>query len=602
MTLLNHLITKLTPLDDITTTLASLSGLPEALEQVAVFRETMQTMQTRLANRPDPQTIAQIQQLPSAEFTKLQETVNEIRKVIDLPKEVGVGVGLDSGKVFGAITGLKRSLEEVKASINTNSAGVSGGSTSDVGGELKEMRDLVMEMKGEMSRIKDTLATVSLPPQLVTPAVDTETSNTLRAILEELKNRPAPEKITNGNTLTPIPTTTSHQAHTPTTGIRPSLEDGPQPISHDIGASPPRALGRPIRPTPWAQQDLSAQRILGNRIIQPDYREYQTDIFGPIDPIPTPTNQAPSKKRKTPPQTTLGSGLPIRNTRSRSQSGSQTSSRNTSTGSVANQSKPKSKSTNKSTNKSKTRNTSANSASNNPAKRPTPPSGSLEAKEEGLKGLGLVYTTRSEATRARAVGLDIITIDSSESSGKKGDSGGAAGRIAPATSNTGDTTWPLGLNTDIETQPLDIESQALPDTQDLGQGQSHPQTQKQDRIPSPEPSQDQDQTQTQLNDSQIYSTFEFGYGQLPSVPSLPQYASFETDTQVNTYIPPPATSQEVVTSTELVEDSLALPPKKRAEPAYRKYQSPKTYGGNSKMHGFLKGNFGLLEDSDEEDG
>jgi hypothetical protein len=174
MTLLNHLITKLNPLDDITTTLSSLSGLPEALEQVAVFRETMKTMQDRISNRPGPQP----QALPSIDVdqvTKLQETMEEIMKKVDTPS--GPSVGLDSGKVFGAITGLKRALVEVKTSTSAGSGG-------EACGEMKEMRDLVLEMKVEMAGMKDTLANLTQP--VPGPAIDHEMISTLRAILERL--------------------------------------------------------------------------------------------------------------------------------------------------------------------------------------------------------------------------------------------------------------------------------------------------------------------------------------------------------------------------------------------------------------------------------
>jgi len=525
MTLLNHLITKLNPLDDITSTLSSLSGLPEALEQVAVFRETMKTMQDRMSNRPEPQ--AQAAQIPSIDvnrISKLQETMEEIMRKVDIPSEPTIG--LDSGKVFGAITRLKRALEEVKSSISTGSSG-------EDSGEMKEMRDLVLEMKAEMAGMKDTLANLSRPTP--TPAIDHELNNTLRAILEQLKHRPVPQ-ITNDT-----PTPFIEQAHTPTTGTRPVSYIPQPPESEDI-TSPPRVLDRPIRPTPWALQDPAAMRIIGNRGVQSDPGAEGSDIFGTIQPIPSNPTTA-NKKRKTKNPSTLKFTLPLPPHQGQSQGSQSTSSRHSSNGSVTNQ-----------------------------RKRKSPPN-----------SLSLRPTTRSCSNRGKEIGIDVINLESSESSGKKR-------AIVPESSNSGDTTWPLGLPDSRQPeirprsgghdQPIEIETPPLPETQDLGQSQS------------------QVQTQTQLNNSQIDSTFDFGHGQLPSVPSLPGYESTQFETQVNT----PTQKEKEVTSTELVERSLALPPPppRRAEPGYRKHQGPRTYGLNVKMHGFLKGNFGVLDDSDDE--
>ena len=520
MTLLNHLITKLNPLDDITATLSSLSGLPEALEQVAVFRETMKTMQDRISNRPGPPAqAAQIPEIDVNQITKLQEMMEEIRRKIDIPS--GPSVGLDSGKVFGAITGLKRALEEVKSSIGAGSGG-------EASREMKEMRDLVLEMKVEMAGMKDTLANLSQP--VPTPAIDHEMTTTLRAILDQLKHRPVPQ-------VNDTPAPLLGQVHTPTTDIRP-VSDIPQPPEPDDDASHPRVLDRPIRPTPWALQDPASMRIIGNRGVQ------GSDIFGTIQPILSHSTTA-NMKRKTKPSSTLKFTLPIPPIQGGSQGSQSTSSRHSSNGSVANR-----------------------------MKRKSPPN-----------SLSLRPTTRSCSNRGKEIGIDVINLESSESSGKK------RARVVPETSNSGDTTWPLGLPESIRPeprgsgrhdQPIEIESPPLPETQDLGQSQS----------------QSQVQTQTQLNNSQIESTFEFGHGQLPSVPSLPGYESTQFETQVDT--PIQREKEKEVTSTELVEQALAPPPPRRAEPGYRKYQGPRTYGVNAKMHGFLRGNFGVLDDSDDE--
>lgn len=590
MTLLNHLITKLNPLDDITTTLASLSGLPEALEQVAVFRETMKNMQDRISSRPEPQAQAQISQIPSLEYsaqiTKLQETIEEVMKKVDTPPPPTVG--LDSGKVFGAITGLKRGLEELKTSFTANPLRTATG--GDDG--MKEMKDLVLGMKAEIVEIKNTLATITLPPD--SAAVDSNTASTLRAILERLKSRPVPQ----GNIDTPTPVT--GQAHTPTTGIRPQINTAPlDPVNENTQSSPrnsqseidlghetstPRASGRPIRPTPWALQDPATMRVIARRGLQPEIASVPgSDIFGTIHPIPidlTSTNTA-NKKRRIKPTSTLKFTLPIPkafSNQDQSQESQSTSSQSNSAGSVVNK-----------------------------KKRKTPPN-----------SLGMRPTTRSDVNRAKAVGIDLhrLELESTESNGKKGKkknsgSGSSEERgqgIVPITSNTGDTTWPLGFNSgigslqpDTDTRPdigfqdlpIEIETPPLPHTQDLGQSQ--PEAQPESRPESQ--NQTQTQTQTQLNNSQTDSTFEFGHGQLPSVPSLPGYESTQFETQVDTM---QRESEKEVTSTEFVEQSLALPGPRRAEPSYRKYQAPRTYGGSSKMHGFLKGNFGLLEDSDDE--
>jgi len=529
MTLLNHLITKLNPLDDITSTLSSLSGLPEALEQVAVFRETMRTMQERISNRPDPNPQAQLPSIDGDQISKLQEKMEEIFRKVQQPTEPTVG--LDSGKVFGAITGLKRALEEVKTAIGTGSGG-------EVSGEVKEMRDLVLEMKAEMAGMKDTLANLAQPAS-PTPAIDQEMTTTLRAILEQLKYRPAPHAISN----TPVPF--PGQVHTPTTGIRP-VPSIPQPPESQGIASLPRVFGRPIRPTPWAQQDPAAMRVIGNRGVPSDPGGIGSDIFGAIQPIPTNPTTA-DKRQKTKPSATQKFTLPIPTDSRGPIRGSQsTSSRHSSTGSVTNKMKRKS---------------SPNSLSLRP-------------------------TTRSCSNRGKDFGIDVINLESPESSGKK------RGTIIPDTSKTGDTTWPLGWPDSVqpltrprpgaEDRPIEIETPPLPETQDLGQSQT------------------QVQTQTQLNDSQFDNTNEFGHGQLPSVPSLPVYESTQFETQVDT--PSQTEKEKEVTSTELVEQSLALPPPppRRAEPGYRKYQAPRTYGGSTKMHGFLNGNFRLLDDSDDE--
>jgi len=531
MTLLNHLITKLNPLDDITSTLSSLSGLPEALEQVAVFRETMRTMQERISNRPDPHTQAQLPPIDKDQITKLQETMEGIIRKVDISSEPTVG--LDSGKVFGAITGLKRALEEVKTAVGTGSDGV-------VSGEVKEMRDLVLEIKAEMAGMKDTLANLTQPVPS-TPAIDHEMTTTLRAVLEQLSHRLAPQVISD----TPAPPI--RQVHTPTTGVRPVSDISRPPESESI-ASPPRVFGRPIRPTPWARQDPAAMRVTGNRGVQSDPGGVGSDIFGTIQPIPTSPTTA-GKKQKTKPSSTQNFTLPIPKAVQGQSRGSQsTASRHSSTGSVTNK-----------------------------MKRKSPPN-----------SLSLRPTTRSCSNRGKELGIDVINLESSESSGKKRDA------IVPDTSNSGDTTWPLGLpdsaqpltrlQPGAEDRPIEIETPPLPETQDLGQSQSQTQV----------------QTQTQLNDSQIDNTNEFGHGQLPSVPSLPGYESTQFETQVDS--PVETKKEKEITSTELVEQSLALPAPtlRRAEPGYRKYQTPRTYGGNTKMHGFLNGNFRLLDDSDDE--
>jgi hypothetical protein len=526
MTLLNHLITKLNPLDDITTTLSSLSGLPEALEQVAVFRETMKTMQDRISNRPGPQP----QALPSIDVdqvTKLQETMKEILRKVDIPS--GPSVGLDSGKVFGAITGLKRALEEVKTSVSTRSSG-------EASGEMKEMRDLILEMKVEMAGMKTTLANLAQP--VPTPAIDHEMTSTLRAILEQLKHRPVPQ-------VNDTPAPLLGQVHTPTTGIRP-IPDAPQPPDSEDVSSPPRVFGRPIRTIPWGQQDPAAMDVIGDRGVQPGPGGEGSDIFGTIRPILSNSTTA-NKKQKTKPSSTLKFTLPIPPIQGGSQGSQSTSSRHSSNGSVTNK-----------------------------MKRKSPPN-----------SLSLRPTTRSCSNRGKEIGIDVINLESSESSGKK------RGGVVPETSNSGDTTWPLGLPESVRPEPrgsgrhdepIEIESPPLPETQDLGQFQF----------------QSQVQTQTQLNNSQIESTFEFGHGQLPSVPSLPGYGSTQFETQVDT----PTQKEKEVTSTELVEQAVGLPPPppppRRAEPGYRKYQGPRTYGVNAKMHGFLRGNFGVLDDSDDE--
>ena len=530
MTLLNLLITKLNPLDDITSTLASLSGLPEALEQVAVFRETMKTLQDKITNRPEPQAPAQIPSIEAGQITKLQETMEGIMRKIDIPFEPVVG--LDSGKVFGAITGLKRAFEEMTGSIAPNA-----NRTLDEGDDsnMKEMKDLVLEMKAEMAGMKDTLA--NLTRLVPTPAIDHEMTTILRAILEQLKHRPLPQ-------INDTPAPLLGQAHTPTTGDRPASDIPHPPESEDI-ASLPRVFGRPVRVTPWALQDPAAMRVIGNRSIQSDPGGEGSDIFGTIQPIPVNSTTA-NTERKTKPPSTLKFTLPIPPIQGESQGSQSTSSRHSSIGSVTNK-----------------------------KKRKSPPN-----------SLSLRPTTRSCSNRGKEIGIDVINLESSESSGKKRG-------IVPETSNSGDTTWPLGLpdNTRPEPRrlgagdrPIEIETPPLPETQDLGQSQSQTQTQV--------------QTQTQLNNSQIdnESTFEFGHGQLPSVPSLPGYESTQFETQVDT----PTQKEKEVTSTELVERSLALPPARRAEPGYRKYQRPRTYGVNAKMQGFLRGNFGVLDDSDDE--
>lgn len=526
MTLLNHLITKLNPLDDITSTLSSLSGLPEALEQVAVFRETMRTMQERMSNRPDRNPQAQLPPVDVDQVTKLQATMEEILGKVQQPTERTVG--LDSGKVFAAITGLKRALEEVKTAVGTGSDGV-------VSGEVKEMRDLVLEIKAEMAGMKDTLVKLTQPVPS-TPAIDHEMTTTLRAVLEQLKYRPAPHA--NSDTPVPFP----GQVHTSTTGVRP-VSDIPQPREFEDIASPPRVFGRPIRPTPWAQQDPAAMRVIGNNGVQSDAGGIGSDIFGAIQPIPTDHTTA-EKTRKTKVSSTPKFTLPIPTDSRGPIRGSQsTSSRHSSTGSVTNK-----------------------------MKRKSPPN-----------SLSLRPTTRSCSNREKELGIDVINLESSESSGKKR-------VIVPDTSTSGDTTWPLGLPDHVqprpgaEERPIEIETPPLPETQDLGQSQSQTQV----------------QTQTQLNDSRIDNTNEFGHGQLPSVPSLPGYESTQFETQAD---PPAQTEKEKeITSTELVEQSLALPAPtlRRAEPGYRKYQAPRTYGGSTKMHGFLNGNFRLLDDSDDE--
>lgn len=585
MTLLNHLITKLGPLDDITTTLASLSGLPEALEQVAVFKNTMDAMQTRIANRP-PQAQGPIEseaRIPpldlssTNQISKLIEAVEEIRKKIETPTPPSVG--LDSGKVFGAITGLKRTLEDLKTSIPAGPAippVIGNEATAARERDMKEMRDLVLEMKAEMAALKNSMVNNAPAPVPAPPAIDVETISTLRAILDQLKDRPFP----------------TNQPPTSTTGIRPATaERDILPMSEGPASqeSPPRIFDRVIRPTAKARQDSGTMRALEKRHTQPTPEGPRADgaqvidTFGIVQPIPsgiTTVAGAHKKRKTTATKTTLGSAVP-NNTTPDEQVSQSTSSRNTSTGSVANKGK----------------------------KRKTPPGDSLGMKQEALEGLKMNTDrpmTRADSTRAKAVGIDIIEIESSSEGSKSGNkrSGSATGKkkTTPPQSTSTSTAFPshpwtlppLSTTDNLESLPLP-ESQ-LPESQ----------------LPFPESRLEP----TQHNNSQTDTMMDYGHGQLPSVPSLPGYES--TEGYTDTYVTPrpeyedvDEEDREAVRSTEQVEESLMVPAEKakRAEPGYRKYQKPgqpgqgqgpKTYGNHTKLFGFMKGRMALLDESDDE--
>lgn len=590
MTLLNHLITKLGPLDDITSTLASLSGLPEALEQVAVFRNTMEAMQTRIANRPtQPQAQAPIEaeaRVPpldlsnTNQITKVLEAVEEIRKKIETPTPPSVG--LDSGKVFGAITGLKRTLEDLKTSIPAGPAIpplIGDEETTARDRDMKEMKDLVLEMKAEMAALKESMVNhTSAPVPAPAPAIDGETVSTLRAILDQLKERPLP----------------TNQPPTPTTGIRPATAERDLPPMSEGPASqesPPRIFDRVIRPTAKARQDPDTMRAVEGRNTQPTADGLDadgpgpmaTDAFGVVQPIPsgiTTVAGAHKKRKTTATKTTLGSAVPNNSTPDE-QASQGTSSRNTSTGSVANKGK----------------------------KRKTPPGDSLGMKQEALEGLKMNMDrpmTRADSTRAKAVGIDIIEIGSSSEGSKSGNkrSGSSTGKkkTTPPQSTSTSTAFPThswalpSLSTTDNLESLPLPESQLPESQ----------------LAFPESRLEP----TQHDNSQPDSMMDYGHGQLPSVPSLPVYES--TEGYTDTYVTPrpeyedvEEEDREAVRSTEQVEESLMVPAEKakRAEPGYRKYQKPgqpgqgqgpKTYGNNTKLFGFMKGRMALLDESDDE--
>jgi hypothetical protein len=686
MTLLNHLIQKLGPLDDITATLASLSGLPEALEQVAVFRQTMEAMQARFTNQqPQPQRqIEQAQQIEistyQTQMTQLQQSIDQIKRKVDSSPS-SPGTSQDDGKVLAAIAELKATVDQLKLAAPPRIPHPEGDQQKDVSALL----ELVSDLKRDIAEMKErpTITTQTPGPA----ASHDDTRKILQTLLAEVR-------VGQAN----IPNAVAIDFPTPDTAPRPlHTTQGPQQAS----ALPTRKMDRPVKPTSKARQDPPTFKAITKRAgltgsrdplslfgtgvangpadastgLEPD------DVFGAVQTIDTAGRTTVGSKRKADPGTapltatysTIAEALAYQSAdpptppRPRPHESipdsTQSASRNSSSGSLSRQSK-----------KRKTATGGADSAS-------------LEIKKQGLLG-SFKPTTRSDATKARGLGIEVIDLASSDSSsaGRKGS--GSAGGQGRTTSASGQKTSESGQKVKqshkkgmgkgrVRVLPKSITPPVLPARssqpqvepapepniarpagaaapfapedwgQDLGedaqsQSQTQPQTQTQDIEP------------TQLNESNPDSTFDFGHGQFPSVPTLPAYESTENieteaETQLNPTLPQAETIpvDEGLTSSEQVERSLMetkvvgrgtsiaseatsddlflanlnrpreeeeatstpTPTPKRAEPAYRRWQKPKAENeGGAAKPGFFssltqknKNFLSMMVDSDDED-
>ena len=265
----------------------------------------------------------------------------------------------------------------------------------------------------------------------------------------------------------------------------------------------------------------------------------------------------------------------------------------------------------------------------NPPKRRKTSSNTRAVKQERLSGQALGYkpTTRSEATKAKEVGIDIINMVDSQSPGRSSSSDGRKTRVRSQQGR-----WVKGQ----DSQANDHKNAALGEEERLSRGEIRPvateHTQQSDQ--ETYPSQPISQPGLYANDSMPDT--DFGYGQALSDPSLPHFGStsctFDTQTQTQEptqstlpLLPPSSPGQKQTTSTDRVEASPSLavavastsnhehhypqrfltspskdtlPPSPRTEWPYRRYQAYGKAAHAKKLSTFGK-SFGAL-DSDED--
>lgn len=264
-----------------------------------------------------------------------------------------------------------------------------------------------------------------------------------------------------------------------------------------------------------------------------------------------------------------------------------------------------------------------------PPKRRKTSNNTRAVKQERLSGqlLGYKPTTRSEATKAKEVGFDIINLVDSETSGSRSNS--SDGRKSRSRSQQGRWVKSKGKESPAdESSAIEQHANTFVETQAITSGDDMQQTQ-QDTLPSQAPSQPGFWCHNSSLDS------DFGHGQPLSVPSLPVFGSsnFTYETQEPTLgslsadmeFSPFGHGQKQSTSTDRVEASPSLavappkdrddqhpssepslttptqdtlPPVTRSAPPYRRYQAYGKAAHAKKLSMFGK-SFAAMDSDDD---
>lgn len=296
MTLMTHLITRLSTLDEISTTLTSLKDLPRAIKDVAVFKQCLDAVQNRLTNQSPPQQAA-IQSYPGSpklleSIAQLQNSLRDIdRKLVDDHSARGV----EPEKILDVLEGIQTTMSSIQ---QKQQVPVTPGVDPE---DFNNLVDVVGSLNEQLTDFMNKQAAATAAPQSAGHIKQLETAITeIRLAIRTF-------------------TTLQQQQQRPLQGAHdPQLKAMLTPSSNvDISKDslPPTQLGDPSRPlfSALSPRNLSSQSAFRPYQMrsQPEQRmEANTDVFGPVHFV---SNALPAEEASAP-QSTHAQSPPIAKT------------------------------------------------------------------------------------------------------------------------------------------------------------------------------------------------------------------------------------------------------------------------------------------------
>lgn len=550
---MRHLVQALGPLQNITKTLESLSSLPEALHNVAIFQQTMDEMKEKIAARPQHSSATTV-----AETSPLAALIKDLTLKVDEIKlrfgsfsasgtSTSAGTSSESSQLTNAIQTLADRLgDRISSGVTSRAFEVSAPiPTQTVRRESTSAADRTGPSPGDLSPDHRPTALTPMVPlvNLVPPSSEPPFES--------------PASIAKGNEAieaakwdrSSLTVREEARYRSPTISTPSALKGvliGGDDDGDDEG-TPPANRGSLFTASALAINSNSSAASVGynaekrKRIPTPQVTFAQAIADSSVaanqaitTPIPA---QGALQSDSIPVQTKR---LPTDNPSTIFETLPQALSQN-------NENEPE-----------------YVSSGSNPPKRRKSSSVTRAIKQEKLSGhlLGYKPTTRSEATRAKEVGIDIINLVDSQSSGSRTNS--SEGRKSRTKSQQG--RWHKSKETEAQasqkSSSFEYELLSLAEPQATTRDDDVQQT-HQDTYTFASQA---DNTQTGLSRLGSSAHLEFGYGQALSVPSIPGPSStnftFETEEPTLGSCPdyresPPA-GQKQSTSTDRVEASPSL--------------------------------------------